>query len=107
MYIHVNSLISGKVYKLTFNNPCFANYRIREGIYGNGNCLNYNYSTMPAPTDKKTKEYKFVFLAIETTSYFYDKNYDKSDYTILKILFDGKIAYSFINNMDKSAIVYE
>lgn len=100
-YIDVNSLIPGKIYRLTFKNPCFVNYKIIEGIYSNGNCLTYNYNTMPS--DKNSREYRFIFLAIESACYFYGS----IKYTILKMLVDGKIAYSFINNTDKTATVYE
>ena len=97
-YIDVNSLIPGKIYRLTFNNPCFLDYKI-ENIYSKGNWLTYLYGT------KKT-EYRFIFLAIESACYFYG-SYGGVGYTILKMLVDGKIAYSFINNADKAATVYE
>ena len=95
-YIDIDSLVSGKIYKLTNRNPCFINYKLVSGIYSNGNCLILERSD-------KDKKYSFIFLKIET------KNYREfsANYIILKMLYDGKVGYAFIRDDEKDIAVYE
>ncbi len=94
--LNLDQFIPGRVYSSRGNRNCFVDYR-SEMVFEKDNVLT---------NDIAAKDYyKFIFLAVQDEEF--DYNESGTFYSILKVFYNGRIGYIFVNYGSEIKNIYE